>query len=240
VGIIVDKIEYEKMYKMEESYWWFAGKRYLVESFIRKYYKQKNKLNILDVGCGTGIIMSTLSKYGKVYGIDASELAVKFCQKRKLKNVKKAFVQNLPFKDNQFDIVTCLDLLYHKAIKDDLKAMKEINRVIKKGGRLVLTDSAMMCLYGAHDLAHHGIRRYSKEELKEKLLKSGFKIEKISYYNTALFPFVLIKRKIEKFLKPKKSKSDVQDINPIINWILKKLFKFEFFFLKFIDYPFGV
>ena len=230
------KEEYINMYNLEDSYWWFVGKRFLIDKFLKR---SKKNNQILDVGCGTGIIMKMMQKYGTTYGIDASKLAIDFCKKRNLKNLKLGKIESLPYKNNQFDIVTCLDLLYHKEVKDDLKALKELSRVLKKGGRLLITDSAMMCLYGKHDKAHHGIRRYSREELEIKLKKAGFSVEKITYYNTLLFPFVYLKRKLDN-LNNKKIISDVQKINPITNYILKQLFIFEISLLSIINYPFGV
>lgn len=236
----MDEKEYEKMYKLEEDYWWFAGKRYLLSLFLEKYYNGRNDLKILDVGCGTGIVMNMLKKYGDVCGIDAAKIAIGFCHKRGIKNIKLAKVQHIPYKKGEFDIITCLDVLYHKNVEDDVKAMKEMNRVLKPNGHIFITDSAMMCLYGRHDLAHHGIRRYSKKELKNKLKSSGFIIRKLTYYNTLLFPIVCITRKIGNLIGKNKAKSDIQEINFFLNWLLEKLFKFELSFLRFIDYPLGV
>jgi ubiquinone/menaquinone biosynthesis C-methylase UbiE len=131
-------------------------------------------------------------------------------------------------------------VLYHKNVKDDIGAMKELNRVLKSKGSVFITDSAMMCLYGGHDLANHGIRRYSKKELKHKLRKAGFMAKKLTYYNTLLFPLIYLNRKLGNLIEKNKAKSDIQEINFILNWLLEKLFKFELSFLRFIDYPFGV
>lgn len=229
----MNKEEYEKMYKFEEEYWWFVGKRFLLDSFLKKYCK--NNLKILDVGCGTGITMNTLSKYGDVYGIDASSIAVDFCHKRGIKNIKLARIQALPYSNNEFDIITCLDVLYHKGVQDDTQAIKELYRVLKPNGYLFITDAAMMCLYSRHDRALHGIRRYAKKELKSKLEKAGFKIKKLTYYNILFFPLVYVHRKLSK-----KPSSDIQKINPILNYILKNLFKVELSLIKLINYPFGV
>ena len=235
------KQEFEVMYKLENKHWWFVGKRNLIFNFMDKLYKNKNNLNILDIGCGTGIIMQKLSKYGKVYGIDVSDDALKFCKARNLKNIKKASVMKIPFKNNSFDLVGCFDVLYHKGINDDLKAIKEIYRVLKKSGRLLVTDSAMICLWSKHDIATHARQRYNKKELKEKLEKAGFIIEKMSYYNFFLFPLVFIMRKLDNiFNKNKPAKSNIQETNPLFNKILISIFKIESKLLNFINFPFGV
>ena len=234
----MQKEEYEKMYHFEKEYWWFSGKRFLVKNCLKKFFRKEN-LKILDVGCGTGLNMKMMSKFGDVSGVDVAEEALGFCKKRGLSNVKESEVEKLDFEDKSFDVVTALDVLYHKNVKDDIKAMKEIGRVLKPNGYFIMTDSAMKCLYGKHDLAQHGIRRYSKKELKSKLKEAGFEVKKISYYNTLLFPPVYVKRKLDK-LSDSEPKGDVQEINPLFNFILKMMYKLELSFLKYVDYPFGV
>jgi SAM-dependent methyltransferase len=142
-----------------------------------------------------------LKKYGKAYGIDISDDAIRYCKIRGIKNVKKSNVMNIKFKNDMFDVVTSLGVFYHRNVRDDVRGMKEVHRVLKPGGRLIFFDCAMMCLFGKHDMAFDGARRYSKKELESKLKKAGFKLEEMSYINTLLFPAVFIKRKLEKFSK---------------------------------------
>ena len=147
---------------------------------------------------------------------------------------------NIKFNSNSFDVVTALGVFYHRNVTNDVKGLKEIYRLLKPSGRFFLMDPAMKCLFGKHDIAFHGIRRYSKEELQSKLEKVGFVVEKISYFNAFLFPFVYLKRKVEKLSKSE-PKSEVQEtINPLINSILEGLFKIEIKGLDNINYPFGI
>ncbi len=232
--------DYSVMYRVEKEYWWFAGKRYLLSLLLKKYIGNKNNLKILDVGCGTGIIMKMLGSYGKVYGIDSSDVALNFCRKRGIKNIKKADVCKIPYREGEFDLVTALNVLYHKNVKDDFKAISEMHRVLKPGGIFIMTESAMKCLFGKHDIRHYGARRYSKKELLMKLKKAGFKIEKITFFNFIFFPFAYISRKLGNLMNlPVKSDVDL-DINPLLNNFLKIIFKAEIFFIKYMDYPFGI
>lgn len=231
---------YDLLYKTEGNYWWFVGQRYLVECYLKKYYSSKNNLRLLDVGCGTGATLELLRKYGVPYGIDISDDAINYCKIRGVNNVKKSNVMDIKFGNNTFDAVTCLGVFYHKSIKDDIKGFKEINRVLKPGGRLIFFDCAMMSLYGKHEIAFGGLRRYSKKELKLKLEKAGFGVEKISYINFLLFPAVFVRRKLERFSKSA-PKSEVQEkINPLLNSFLKMMFRIEIKGLNRISYPFGV
>lgn len=232
--------EYRKMYELEEAHWWFISKRKLIFSFLEKYYTKNNtERRILDVGCGTGIILKEFNKFGKAYGIDLSEQAIKFCKLRGLKNVKKMSITKISFKSNYFDVIGCFDVLYHKKIKDDVKALKEIARVCKKGGRVFITDSACKFLMGKHDIASHARTRYSANEIKQKLESAGFEIEKLTYYNFFLFPFVFLKRKLSLILNASKL-TDLKKENLLTNNLLGLLMSIERILLNFINFPFGV
>ncbi len=235
----MDRSEYETLYAVEEKYWWFCGQRFLLKHLLQKDYGSRRDLRLLDAGCGTGLTLQFLSSFGSVRGVDVAAEALEFCQKRGLQ-ITQGNILQVPFADGSFDVVTALGVFYHKNIPDDVAGFQEIYRVLASGGRFYMTDSAMKCLYGKHDIAFHGLRRYSRRELREKLEKAGFVVEKISYFNMLLFPLVYCKRKLEKW-SPALPESEVkQDISPILNWLLKKLYCAELFFVSYFNYPFGI
>lgn len=84
---------YEEMYKQEEYYWWHLGKRNAVKDLLSRYFTSQKKIKIFDVGCGTGMMLQELKKYypeSEVWGIDSSDQAINFCQKRGFNFIKKA------------------------------------------------------------------------------------------------------------------------------------------------------
>ena len=102
--------------------------------------------HVLDVGCGGGRTVSKLCEMvgnGKVYGIDYSDLCIKKAEKLNHKSVlcgkvklQKATVSALPFDSEKFDLVTAVETYYFWP--DKLNDLREIWRVLKPGGRIML------------------------------------------------------------------------------------------------------
>jgi ubiquinone/menaquinone biosynthesis C-methylase UbiE len=234
----VDLTEYQTSYEVEEVHWWYLGQRHLMVQFFQEHFPERTDLEILDVGCGTGINISKLEEFGRVYGIDVSEIATDYCRKRGHKIVQ-ASVMDMPFSDNSFDVITSLGVFYHREVGDDLQGMLEIFRVLKPGGRLFFFDSAMNCLSGNHDVVFHGVRRYGKPELISKLKEAGFRVEWASYMNAMIFPLAYAKRRLEKVLQVK-PKSEVIMVNSFLNSLLFTLSRADAHGASIINYPFGI
>lgn len=235
--------EYEKMYAVEDHHWWFSGKRRLVGALLDSVNLDagvNGGPRILDVGCGTGGMHLLLHKYGKVTGIDASPLALSFSSRRRLSSLARASLPLLPFRDDSFDVVTIFDVLYHRNVGDDALAAKELRRVLKPGGRLVVTDSALAFLRGPHDVAMHGARRYSSRGIRELLTSAGFAVERAGYINFLLFPVAAAWRFLQKLTGGgAEGHSDVKPASGATNAFLGALYKAEAAMLRRVDLPIG-
>ena len=233
--------EYKTLYKSEDRHWWYLGLKDLVLSSIGKYADRGKATRILDAGCGTGGILKHLNDY-KAYGLDISQEAIKFCRLRKLENVINASISNIPFKDNSFNIIISLDVLYHLGVKDDLKALKELARLLSRGGTLLLNLPAYDSLRGKHDKAVHTRGRYTLGELREKVKACGLIVEKISYRNTVLFPLAFLKRSLEGRSAKGQGRVDSDLALPpsFINKIFTEILFFENRLLRMTNFPFGL
>jgi SAM-dependent methyltransferase len=230
----MNKIEYLKMFELEDSHFWFLGKRFFVDAVLNPYKKSVRR--ILDLGSGTGGLTKHLENYGKVMGVENYYYAVKLSRKRKL-NVVKGDINNLKI-GGKFDLITVFDVFYHKEIESEEVILDKIYSLLNKNGLILITDSALNLLKSEHDLAVQGKRRYTISDF-EKLLKThNFKILKKSYLYFSTFPFLLIKRFIlSRFSKS--VKSDVGEVNPLINKILIFILKIESRLLHFMSFPIG-
>jgi ubiquinone/menaquinone biosynthesis C-methylase UbiE len=231
--------EYKNIFENETTHFYYVTMHNLVLRLIKTHSVLKNP-KILDAGCGTGQLVKSLSEIGYTYGIDISKEAIKYCRKRKLKNIRKGSVTQIPFADNSFDIITCLDVIYHQAVKNDNRAINEFARVLKPKGILILKVPAHQWLFGKHDKIVHTKKRYEINKLKNQLKRNCFIIKKISYGNMFLFPFAVFKRLIIDNIFSKKTSSDINKLPKILNSIFIYIGKIENLVFKYINLPFGL
>jgi len=234
--------EYQIMYDMEQTYFWFVGKQFLIKTVFQKFgIDLLNRGKILDIGCGTGIILKVLNKFGKACGIEYSNDAIQFLKQRGLDFIVRADAnQDLPFMSSIFSAITCLDVLEH--LDNDSNLLWEIYRVCQPGGYMIITVPAFDMFWSVHDIALHHRRRYTRSKLLKSIKGMDCKIVKMSYYNTILSFPILAVRKIKSVLFQKtRIQSDFSiPIPPVINRVLSLLFIIEINFLRLINLPFGV
>jgi ubiquinone/menaquinone biosynthesis C-methylase UbiE len=229
--------EYEKMYKVEEGYWWWVGKREVVKSILNRL--NLNFTNILDARCGTGLNSNCLKHYGSVIGLDFSKESIKFCKMHGYKSLIKANAEELPSKECAFSLIIALDILEHL---DDSKVLKESYRVLKPNGYLILRVPAFASLWSKHDGALQHKRRYSKVQLVAVLNQNGFIVENSRYWDFFLFLPILIARLIKKcvHIKDQRITTDVKELPNIVNAFFILLLKIESFLILHVNLPSGI
>ena len=231
---------YAIMNAVEDSHWWYVGRRAILESFLKEIVQSSNfkvqSPKILDVGCGTGGNLEMLAKFGAAEGVDVSDEALEFCKSKGL-TVHKGVAESLPFADESFDVVTALDVVEH--LDDDVAGLKEMNRVLKKDGKTLIFVPAFMWLWGVQDdVSNHRIR-YTKKQIVERLQKSGFEIERGTYANWTFFAPILAGRTLMKVTGIKPESENNVNVSAL-NGVFGKLFGAERFFLRNFNFPFGV
>jgi len=231
---------YQKMYENEDTFWWNIGIRKVAAALLNKYISRKSENKILDVGCGTGSMFSLLRNYGSVWGIDASSTAVSYARRRGIANaVSQAFAEKMPFPNNYFDIVVCFDVLYHQWIGDEGAVVREMKRVLKPGGILILKEPAYDWLRSQHDKIFWTKRRFSKKKLVRVLRNAGFVILKSSYVSFLLFPLAFVKRFSERIWPEKHPFENLFASSKLMD-NLKFCLYAESAVIKYVNFPFGL
>jgi SAM-dependent methyltransferase len=231
--------EYKTMFELETFYWWFVARRKLLSDVVAGLGGNPDTTVLLDVGCGTGLNYSVLSKFGKVFGADSSPQALSFGRSRGVENLVLSSAENLQFADETFDVLTALDVLEHT--DNDLAALREMWRVMKPGGMLVVTVPAYGFLWSEHDEALHHRRRYTAHELRNKLTNAGFEVQRSTYFITLLFFPIFLMRIWQNLVKKSLEAKTSHVILPKwMNSLLIRLLDLERLYLRWANLPFGV
>jgi SAM-dependent methyltransferase len=230
---------YPILYQVEETHWWYVGRRQIIRCLVEKICATLNTPNpkILDVGCGTGANLKMLAAYGTAEGVDISSQAVDFCRERGLDSVKLGAVEDLPYENGSFELVTALDVVEH--LDDDVAGLREMRRVLRRDGRLLLFVPAFMFLWGVQDDVSNHRRRYTLPRLLSAVEAAGFSIEWASYANISFFLPVLLVRSVMRWLGLRAATEYGINIS-LMNGPFSWLFAAERFILKRGRFPFGV
>jgi SAM-dependent methyltransferase len=227
--------EYERLYRLEDRYWWFVARRELAVDLVRSHVPPGSR--ILDLGCGAGGTARDLAAWGRVVACDVSDVALGFARRRGLGDLALADAQALPFSSGSADCVVALDVLEH--VPDDRAALAEVVRVLRPGGRLVLTAPAFRALWSGHDVALHHRRRYTKGSLGDLVREASLAPIKLSYCVFFLFPFIAATRLAGRFL-PGRSRVGLWWQRGLPNSALLAMMRWENRLLRRIGFPWGV
>lgn len=235
----MEKHLYKEHFELEKKHWWFISKNKIIMSFVRKNLPRKSNPKILDAGCGPGPMLNDLSKLGSLSAMDYSQDAIEFCKTKNTCDLRQgSFPDNVPFEKNQFDLIVCLDVIEH--IDDDRNSVKALHDLLVNDGKMIITVPALMCLWSRWDDLNAHKRRYNIQNFKEVLSVNNFEIEKISYYNSFLFPIVFVVRWFNETFNKNSKSSDTDMPSPLANYILTKIFSFEEVVLRYSNFPIGV
>ena len=188
----MDASLFRRMAEVEDRHWWFRGRRRVVARALEALALPAGA-TILDLGCGTGGNLSMLARFGRLAACEADEGAREMAVARQVVPVEPgALPDQLSYPPSSFDVVVMTDVLEH--VEQDRPALVSVARLLAPCGRLVLTVPALPWLWTARDEAHHHWRRYTKPSLAGALDAGAFRVERLAYYNTLLFPALVASR----------------------------------------------
>jgi SAM-dependent methyltransferase len=232
--------EYDRMRQLEDWYWWFVARREAALRFTEDFRPRYEPIRILDAGCGTGALLDRLEgRPGvEVYGLDFSGQALAYTRQRGHVHLVQGDLTCLPFPDGTFDVVTALDVVEH--IREDERALREVNRVLRPGGVLLASVPAFRFLWGPHDTALQHFRRYTAGEMGTLLRRTGFRVSKLTYLLMLLFPAFVAQRLLVK-LRSRKADPHAQlvRVSESVNRFLIRLQAAELAIARKLSLPFG-
>jgi SAM-dependent methyltransferase len=170
--------------EVEDDHWWYRGRRRIIRAELDRLPLPR-PAEVLDAGCGSGRTLVELVDYGRVHGIELDPDVAAVAAERGLGEVVEGRLEQLPWGDHSFDLITCLDVIEHTP--EDRATLAELLRVCRPGGFLLVTVPAHQFLWSAHDVYNHHFRRYSRRLLRDSASSAGWSVGRISAFNSLLF-----------------------------------------------------
>jgi SAM-dependent methyltransferase len=216
----MDATEIARLARYEDWYWWHRARRSIIEVLLR-HAVTGTENRILDVGAGTGATSLALRRFGRVLGIDLSPEAMEIARDRGL-TVARMDATALALPDASFDVVVALDVLEH--LEDDAACVRELVRVLRPGGVLLVTVPAYKWLWSSHDVANRHWRRYRRSSLRRLLQAGGLDIEVCSYVMLSMLLPAAAYRLMERLPGRHKADEDAEvrftPVPPLMNSLL--------------------
>jgi SAM-dependent methyltransferase len=195
----MDAEEYAKMAAVEDAMWWYGGLRANLQALAGVARAGER---LLDAGCGTGGTLRHLGRHlgaaaagVSLVGMDFDRQACGLARAKAGCPIVAGSIDALPFASHAFDVILSADVLCHRSV-DEAAALAELNRCLKPGGRLILNLPAYDWLASVHDARVHTARRYTASRLARLLGRAGFGEIRSTYWNTLLFPLMVLRRKL--------------------------------------------
>ena len=183
------------MAAVQNSHWWYAGRRTLLRGVLESTLKMRPEGNveILEIGAGAGSNAGVLEDFGTVTLVEPVHYAADLL--RQTHPACRVIESDWPAASThmgRYDVVVMLDVLEH--IDDDVAALKATRSVLNAGGFVILSVPTHRWMWSQHDveLLHH--RRYSRLTLRHVIEQAGYAIRSISGFNTVLLPVAWLAR----------------------------------------------
>lgn len=217
--------------QVETGHFWHAPRRQLLLRLVEAHLKPEGLA--LDVGCGSGRLVSTLRSRGySAYGVDPHAASAE--TDRDGFTVGQA--EHLPYRSGAFDLVSALDLLEHV---DDEVALAEIARVLRPGGVLVASVPGYTWLWSERDVRAGHRRRYDRRGLRCLLQRGGFEIQQMRGYQLFLLPLLVASRLWQRLAASERALDQEDRPGPLVNGLLRAVNSSEIALGRWLPIPFG-
>ena len=233
-----------KYAELEENHWWFKGRREILQTLLQKHLNWDSVEQLLEVGVSSGVNLYSLYPLAqnKLFGVEPFEPNRKIADSRGDIDVYAGTAETLPeeIQSRQFDVITMFDVLEHT--EGDVFVLETRRNKLSDDGKLILTVPAYNFLWGEQDIVSHHYRRYTKGMLENHLHSAGYRVSYASYFNTFLFPPIVLFRLIDR-LKTKEEYDEFGNFrigNPLMDKWLYRIFRNEKNWLKYLRFPFGI
>lgn len=228
--MIDNRLEYKKMYEVEQKLWWYKILHNKVLTHIKNHFgPSRSDLKVMDAACGTGGLLSFLKKNGfkNLSGFDYSKHAVDFSLERNLDVTWGDLKRVEDFRPQEtYDVICCNDALYFLTDDEIIHTLSVLKTRLRPNGIIIINIHAFEAFSGTHDLAVGSTRRFILDDFLGYAKQANLKISKSTYWPFLLSMPIWVVRQFQKYqikqglVNVKEIDSDVKYPGDLINNIL--------------------
>lgn len=230
---------FSELSRLEAKNFWFRARNELIFWALRTY--KPDASSFLEVGCGTGFVLSGIARACPKLALTGSEIFLAGLSHAAERVPSAHFMQmdarQVPFVD-EFDAIGAFDVLEH--IEEDEIVLAQLYRAIKPRGVLLLTIPQHPGLWSASDEYACHVRRYTRAEIEQKVLTAGFELVRSSSFVTSLLPAMMLSRVLQKRKTMDFDPARELEINAVLNEVFYALMLIELAGIRLgMSYPVG-
>jgi SAM-dependent methyltransferase len=230
---------FTKTRRAADAHFWYHGFRRFIGPVLADVTNGRTDLRIIDCGCGVGQNMLLLEPYGQVVGFELDSMAA--ASGREFgRPIARADITRIPFPDEMFDMAVSFDVL--QVVEPDVAAVREMARIVRPGGCVLLTMAAFNMLAGDHAEVWNETRRYTPGTARALAESAGLRVERVSFMFATLFPMMFAVRTAQRVLRPLRDRPTHSDIDvpwAPLNLALTRLLDGEAALSRYIPMPIG-
>jgi SAM-dependent methyltransferase len=222
-----------------DSHFWFHGFRRFIGTVLADVTGGRTDLRIIDCGCGMGQNMPLLAVHGPVVGFEIEHGAAA-AGREFGRPIACGDITRVPFPDDVFDLAVSFDVL--QVVDADIAALREVARVVRPGGRIVLTLAAFDALAGDHAELWRERRRYTPRTARALVENAGLRVERVAFAFASLFPLMLAVRAAQRIIRPLRAAPSHADMTvpwTPLNVALKRALDLEAAVARHVSMPIG-
>lgn len=194
----MDRSHFEIVADVDQRHWWFLARRKILRDVLTCVVPPDPKFTVIDVGCGTGANIAALAKDYHCIGIDTSQDAIEFAQRRfgDVEFICGYAPGDLGAAAGEAKAMLLMDVLEH--VEDDRGVLEPLVRALQPGAIMLVTVPADMRLWSEHDVGLLHFRRYDEAMLRTLFRGLPLQTVAMSHFCSRLYPLARVNRSINR------------------------------------------
>lgn len=230
---MMNPAEFANIARTEETFWWFRGMQRILFRILQDAWRQRPNGPALEIGGGTGYFAAQFAKQFEAHVVlsDFAAEGLQYARRRGLTKLIQCDARHIPVRDSACGVVFCLDMLVHLHRGDERSAVRELARVLRPGGWLVIRVAALKVLRSRHSQFTQERHRFTRTEMVREVEACGLRVERATYLNSLLLPVAFVKFRIWEPLLRTRPRSGLEPVTPWLNKLLEAVLRLEEFWI---------